>query len=249
METTTALHDDDIGLVGRMIRVFYAPSETFAAVGQRQTWADWVVPLLLVVIVGLAAAYAIRPIVIEFTTEQMEQQMVNNPDMSDEERERIASMKGTIETVQSVMVFVAPPFALALGLLIKGALLLGLTNAALGGEIRFIQTLAIAAYSGLIEIIRAAATVPLILSNKTLQIHTGLGLLLPEEMLQTFLGRYLAGIEIFTFWQVCLASIGIAIIADIPARKAFIGVLVLWLVWLVIQAAFGGLGAMFSPGG
>ncbi|NKB71802.1 MAG: hypothetical protein GKR89_32400 [Candidatus Latescibacteria bacterium] len=246
METTTALPDDDIGLIGRMIRVFYAPGETFAAVRQRQTWADWVIPLLVVMVVAMAAAYVIMPVVKEFTTQQMSEQFANNPDIKPEDLERIEKMQGTFQTIG---ILVATPAAVVFFTLLKSALLLILAKFFLGGEIRFNQTLAISAYAGLIEIVRSIVTTPLILSNKTLQIQTGLGLLLPEETLKTFLGRYLAAIELFTFWQVGIAAVGLTFIAGLPFRKAFVGVLVMWLLWLVVQAGLGGLGAMFNPGG
>ena len=46
----------DIGLVGRMVRVFYAPSETFEAVRRQSSWLDWFVPVLLVTLLSLVSA-------------------------------------------------------------------------------------------------------------------------------------------------------------------------------------------------
>ena len=42
---TTASNNDDVGLVGRMLRVFYAPAETFEAVQRDHSHLDWFVPV------------------------------------------------------------------------------------------------------------------------------------------------------------------------------------------------------------
>ena len=34
----------EMSVVGRMLRVFYAPSETFEAVSEQRSAADWLVP-------------------------------------------------------------------------------------------------------------------------------------------------------------------------------------------------------------
>ena len=53
------------GLIGRMIRVFYAPRETFEAVAASRTAIDWVAPAAVSAIVAFAAAVAIMPLAME----------------------------------------------------------------------------------------------------------------------------------------------------------------------------------------
>ena len=43
MEATPQTDAPEIGLVGRMTRVFYAPVETFASLARKQSTADWLV--------------------------------------------------------------------------------------------------------------------------------------------------------------------------------------------------------------
>ncbi|MEW6753431.1 MAG: hypothetical protein AB1505_20980 [Candidatus Latescibacterota bacterium] len=53
----------DLGLVGRMVRVVFAPGETFEAVRLRVGWPDWLIPTLLVVGVGVGALQLTMPAV------------------------------------------------------------------------------------------------------------------------------------------------------------------------------------------
>ena len=80
-------------------------------------------------------------------------------------------------------------------------------------------------------------------------VHTGLGIFLGEEMMQTFIGRVLACINIFTQWQAIVTTIGLAVVGQIATGKAISGVLILVAIAIVIGAAFGGIGETFNPGG
>ena len=67
------------------------------------------------------------------------------------------------------------------------------------------------------------------------------------------LAPLIAAVDLFVFWRVCLTAIGIAVIGNMPTRKAAIGVFALWIIMIFIQAGFGILGqkfgAGFNPGG
>ena len=60
----------EMSVVGRMLRVFYAPSETFEAVSEQRSAADWLVPTALVAAVVTVAALLVLPIVTEVGQEQ-----------------------------------------------------------------------------------------------------------------------------------------------------------------------------------
>ena len=63
MEATPQMDTEEIGLVGRMIRLFTAPSETFEAVSASHGKSDWLVPTLIMAIVSVVAFTFIGPIV------------------------------------------------------------------------------------------------------------------------------------------------------------------------------------------
>ena len=75
----------EMSVVARILRVFYAPSETFEAVSEQRSAADWLVPTALVAVVATIAALLVLPIVTEGGQEAMQQMK----DMPAEEREMV----------------------------------------------------------------------------------------------------------------------------------------------------------------
>lgn len=238
MEEIVEEEVQDIGLVGRMIRVFYVPSETFEAVRRQSSWLDWFVPVLLVALLSLLVAYIAMPIAMQMQAEQMQ----DRPEMSEEQLEM---MQG----VGKVAGLVAAPIGVFVVLFVIGAVLLLLTKAILGGDATYGQMLAVAGYASLIGIISMIVRVPLMLAKETAIIHMGPGVFVSEAMAKTFLGRLVAGIDLFGLWEVCVMGIGIAVIGHLSRKKAIGSMLVVWAVWILIKAGLGGLGAMFGQGG
>ena len=61
----------EMSIVGRMLRVFYAPSETFEAVSEQRSVADWLVPTALVAVVIFISTYLTIPVQLAEMTQQM----------------------------------------------------------------------------------------------------------------------------------------------------------------------------------
>jgi len=232
----------DIGLAGRMIRVFFAPSETFEAVRQRSGWLDWFAPVVLVVVVSLVAAQIAMPVIQRTSEEVLQEQFKNMPEA--QRQEMIGKMQG-ISQISTLVVI--PVGAFALLFIIAGVLLL-VSRYGLGGQVAYGQMLAVWGYSSLVGIAAAVVRTPLMLAKDTAMVHTGLGIFASEEMLKTFPGRLLAGVDLFLFWQICIAAIGLAVLSGSSTRKALVCLVILWGLWLVIQAGLGGLGSLFRGG-
>lgn len=233
MEATPQTDAPEIGLVGRMTRVFYAPGETFASLARKQSTADWLVPMIIGAILAIFIAQQIIPIA-----------MMASPEMRDmpaEQREMIEKMMGGEEG--AVMVgMVTAPISTFVTLFAAAALLLLLVKL-MGGEGTYSQMMAVYAYSSLIGILKAIVVTPLMVSKETMVIQTGLGILFSDELLQTFAGRFLSMFELFTVWQAIVASMGLAIVGKIAFGKALTGVFVVVIVLVAIDAAASGLSA------
>lgn len=232
----------DIGLVGRMIRVFTAPSETFEAVGQRCSWVDWFVPVVLVIVLVMVSMQITMPVLQQTQQEVLQERLKDMPEDQRQQAMAIAQTTGTIGMMVGVPVF---SFVV---LFIAGGVLLLVARYGLGGEVKYGQMLAVWGYSSLIGVIAVIVRTPLTLAKETALIHTGLGMFLSEEMLQTFFGRFLAGVDFFLLWQIIVASIGLATLSRASTGKPLVILLILWAVWLVIQAALGGMSGMMAGG-
>ena len=233
-----ATQSPQIGLIGRMIRVFHAPRETFEAAAASRTAIDWVAPAAVSAIVAFAAAVAIMPLAMEEGAKAFQEQM-QGQEFGDEQREMMEKMAGAGQTFGLVMA----PVGSFVVLFISALLLLGIARIA-GADVGYSGMLTVSAYSSLVQALKGIIVTPLMLSKNSMMVHTGLGLLLPAEMLDSFAGRFLAGIEIFMLWQVVIVAVGISALGKVDTRKALVPVVVLWLVWVLIAAALGGLQQM-----
>ena len=151
-----------MSVVGRMLRVFYAPSETFEAVAEQRGAADWLVPTIIVAVVVFITMYLTAPIQVAETRE-----MIQKTPLEGEEVVQIARVSGAIggSVTTFVMLFIIAAFYLLVGKL-------------LGGLLDYGQTLAIAAYTSLISGLQHIVTTPLVLANETMNVQTGLGIFL-----------------------------------------------------------------------
>lgn len=228
--------DQVIGLAGRMVRVFYAPGETFEAVGQRTTWLDWFIPTLLFLLVTAAAVQLTMPLILQAQSEVLQEQFKTLPE--EQRQQMLAQMQG----VTRISTAVAAPISVFVMLFVAGGVLLLVARYALEGKVRYGQMLAVWGYASLVGIIGLLVRTPLMLAKDTTDVHTGLGVFVPDEMLKTFPGRLLAGVEVFGFWQFCLIGIGLATLTGVSTRRGLVPVLLLWALWILIQASLGGLG-------
>ena len=186
---------------------------------------------------GLVAGMLALPEAMEAGSEMMQEE-----GMSEEQRAMMEQMKAAAPA----MTIVSVPIVSFLVLFLLGGVLLLLANPILGGEANYGQMLAVTAYASLVKVIQTIVTVPILLATGGLVVF-GPGLLLPEEMLTTFAGRLLSGVDIFTLWQVLLMAVGTGVMAGCSTRRALVPLLVLWAVWIVVQAGLGGLTGAMQP--
>jgi hypothetical protein len=217
----------EMSVVGRMLRVFYAPSETFEAVSEQRSAADWLVPTALVAAVVTVAALLVLPIVTEVGQEAMQLQG-----------------KGAAQ----MATLIATPITMFIYLLITAALFLVLGKL-LGGLLSYGQALAIMAYAGLVTLPQQGIATLLISAKKTPEVQMGLGLFLSEEALQSFGGRFLASIDPFLVWWTVIVGLGLSIVGNLDRNRAYIGAIVLSLIWIAGFAGFASLGATFTTKG
>ncbi len=224
----------EISVVGRILRVFYAPSETFEAVAEQRSVADWLVPTIIVAVAIFVSTYLTLPIYVAETMEQMKQQMP---------AEQRSEMEGTGEAMR-ISGLIAAPVMTFVWLFIGAAMYL-LIGKLLGGLLGYGHCLAIVAYTSLIAILQHVVKTSLVLANETMDVQIGLGMFLSEEARKSFGGALLVSIEPFVVWMVVVAGLGLSIVGQVERSRAYAGVVAITLLFLAIGAFFSTLG----PGG
>ena len=223
----------EMSVVGRILGVFYAPSETFEAVAEQRSAADWLVPTFIVAAVGFFSTYLTSPIYVAEAMEQIrEQTPAEQP-----------NVEGTGDAIRISGLIAAPVMAFVM--LFIGAAIYLLVGKLLGGLLGYGHCLALVAYTSLIAIIQHIVKTPLVLANETMNVQIGLGMFLSEEARQSFGGHLLSLIDPFVVWMVVIAGLGLSIVGQIERSRAYAGVAAITLLFLSIGAFFSTLG----PGG
>lgn len=223
----------EMSVVGRILRVFYAPSETFEAVAEQRSAADWLVPTFIVAAVGFFSTYLTSPIYVAEAMEQIrEQTPAEQP-----------NVEGTGDAIRISGLIAAPVMAFVM--LFIGAAIYLLVGKLLGGLLGYGHCLALVAYTSLIAIIQHIVKTPLVLANETMNVQIGLGMFLSEEARQSFGGHLLSLVDPFIVWMIVIAGLGLSIVGQIERSRAYAGVAAITLLFLSIGAFFSTLG----PGG
>jgi hypothetical protein len=223
----------EMSVVGRMLRVFYAPSETFEAVSEQRSAADWLLPTVIVAVVIFISTYLTSPI---YVAEMMEQIREQTPAEQ-------PSVEGTGDAIRISGLVAAPVMTFVM--LFIGAAIYLLVGKLLGGLLGYGQCLAIVAYTSLIAIIQHVVKTPLVLANETMNVQIGLGMFLSEEARKSFGGALLSSIDPLVVWMVVIAGLGLAIVGQVERSRAYAGVAAITLLFLAIGAFFSTL----NPGG
>ena len=212
----------EMSVVGRILRVFYAPSETFEAVAEQRSAADWLLPTALVAVVIFISTYLTSSI---YVTEALEQMPAGQP-----------SVEGTGDAIRISGLVAAPVMTFVM--LFIGAAIYLLVGKLLGGLLGYGHCLPIVAYTSLISIIQHIVRTPLALATGTMDVQIGLGMFLSEEARGTFGGHLLALIDPFIVWMVVVAGLGLSIVGQIERSRAYAGIAAITLIFLAIGAFF-----------
>ena len=155
MGTPTATSGN--GIVGRLIRIFYAPSEVYESMTRQHSATDWFVPTAIAALMGIVIAATTIPLAAHGGLEQMQEQMQNMPA---EQRE----MTESSQKIAQVGDMITAPLMTFLFLPVASALLL-LVGKMLSAEIRFGQTLPIYAYGSMIGTLKAIIVTPVMVAK------------------------------------------------------------------------------------
>ena len=234
-DTQEAQQTQEMGVVQRMVGVFFSPGETFASVNRLASHKDWLIPLLLLILVGQVTLQFTMPLIKEMSITQVRKQMEKNENLSEEQREKAVQ---NIEKFVGISTRATVPFAVIAFVLIGAAILLALSNLILGGEGTYKKILAVMSYSSLVGIPGAIVGVPLMLAKESVKVQVGFGLLVPGSMSDSFLFHFLNNLNFFYIWQCGLISIGLGAVAGIEVKKA-----AWWIFTLLVLLALG-LGAL-----
>jgi len=234
-----------LGEVGRITGVFLDPKKAFADIAARP---GWIVPIVLLVVVGLVFTYLFTTRVgwdryfhqIAETNSRMQQ-------MDAQARENAIQMQSKFAPIGGYVFSVVGTAIMAL---IVGGVIVLVSKMA-GASLKFKQAFAIGAWAMLPRFIAGilAIVVMFIKNPEDFNLQNPLAFNLgafmePPPNSGKFIYSLATSIDLFTIWSILLVAVGISVAArKVPFSKAVMLVVVPWLIWVL---AASGLAGMFG---
>ncbi len=242
----SAPSESAMSIWSRSVALFARPAEAWTGLERRGQWWFPLVLCMLVPVLGTGLTYqrALVPTILAQFDRQVESEQITQA-QADQMAEQMSGPIGMGMNLGSIVVGL-PLFTLAFALLpwLAAAFLLG-------RRFRYRDAFVVTAWAGLVSLPAQILTFALAWTSETMtNLHIGFGVFLPVEdppsKLMVGLGAFLdQGIGPFALWYLAVLALGTAALSGAPRRSV---ILVLGGVWLVVNALFSVVAAVFAPG-
>ena len=237
-----ALSQAEPGFFARCVALFTAPRNAFRA---PRGLTFWLIPLIVILAVTVVDSVLLG----DLYNEQIIETIESNRSFSDEQRTLILD---TLEAKNESGTTVSSILQTTVGAIVNEALaffLLGLfymfgVNFGLAGQARYLDVVGVLALSWMALVPRVLLTLPLKLSQGTLDIHTGPAALVSHQggWLPTILGFF----DLFDLFRLFLITVGLSVVGGVKTSRSVILVVAFWLLGCGFQIAwkmgpFGGM--------
>ncbi len=200
----------------RFWHVLWSPESALreAAEFPKQTW--WP-PLVWALVVGVAGvAVLLEPVLTPYTLDAMRRQGAAAEDLA---------------LVQRIMPVIAyGGMGVTVVLVVGVAAVAHLGARLLGGQGKWLATLAAVTQSQVVNGLEALVRVPMQLATRSMEVRLGPAALAPEGWVDTPAVKLLTAFDVFSLWKVGLVALGLAVAHRLPRRRAFAATFSIWLV-------------------
>lgn len=246
----TAASEAKKGVLARMAGVFVEPQATFEEIsnsaaephptepGKTANRSKWWVPFLVSVVISALTVAITYPMVIAPMQAEAIRASVLERGGTVEQAEQIIDQMGSVGMPLAV---VGAALVMAIFFFITVALI-HLLMRMMGGKGKFAHGLSVAAYAGLISALGAIVKLPIMISQKTMQVELGPTLLMPGLEPSDRLFRFLMSFDVFMIWWAVVMIVGMAVGYRVSRGKSAISVVTVWvlLALLALLAPTGG---------
>ncbi len=226
------------GLISRIMMLFSEPSKLFGTLTGKTAW---LIPLIIVGILGTAIYYQTRPIYAE-GMEASSMEMLQ----AFEERmpaDRYAQMVEDVtkqfdEARENKFLWYSPLISTGVPLLLwiiiaSVGMLSG--NFIFGGKAGFWTIVNVVAWAALIGFLGDIVRTIMMVLKDSMFVYTGLGLLTPVND-GSFLYYLFRQIDLFSVWRIIVTGIGLGIVYQMKPKKFVIVLLIIWIIFISLVA-------------
>jgi Yip1 domain len=231
--TSTGAATASMSLPARFIGIVTSPGDTFRAVVAHPRWLGMLALVTVMVAIGAAL-----PLTTEAGKEAALQTQVEfmegmGMQVSDQAYEQMRRRQAFAPYTTAGGVLVGAP---VVELFFAGILFV-VFNVAMGGGASFKQVFAILVHSSVISALQQLFTGPLNYFRGAVTSATNLAVLLPMVDSKSFLGRVLAGTDLFLIWRLLVLAIGLAVLYKRRTQPIAITLLAIYAVIVLGFAA------------
>lgn len=217
-------------LLARIGLVFFSPAELFDRLKERPVWLD---ALLLLVALAVLGNLLLPE---EILRQMAERQLPPDADP--------AQLEGSLRLLRIGSVVGALIFTPLWAVIVAGFLLV-VYNVFLAGEATFRQLLSVTVHALFALTLGGLLTLGLMVASGEIGAALALHLLVPGLETETWLYRFLHGLNVFGLWTAVL--LGIAVSRIYPARSAGSGVALLLVTYVFLKAISAFIPALAGP--
>ena len=157
-------------------------------------------------------------------------------ELKDKSIEQIENMSPGAYYTQTI---IGSTFGILIVYGLGAAFFLFVGNFVLGGKASYKQMFALFTWANMVSIVELLVKMVLILQKNSAEVYTSLALFMDPSKSKTFLFQLLNAVDIFAIWKVILWSIGFGIIYRFSAKKSYITVITMYVLYVLISIGIG----------
>jgi len=233
-EMNDSVQKEELSTISKVFKVFYEPSAVFRTLTRK---IDWLVPLLIIAVIGGVMYYITMPVTSRGMKESVTKNVEKYKEMMPEEQyneilNRIDEQFEEPYKWYSPLITTAFPFVI---FLIISAISIVIGNFLFGGKSNFWIIMNVVGYAALIGLLGEIVNGVMMLAKDSVHVYTGLGLLKSDD--GSFLFYLFRQIDVFTIWRIVATAIGLGVIYNMKPKKFAYVLFPVWLIFIALIAA------------
>lgn len=216
----------------RFVNVFLKPSTSFQSIKEKMTWKQTIIPIIILILVSVVTYNLLLPVTIPEAEKR-----INKVERLEEEQ-KTKQIEKTTKRMNGPIPYIGIIVSQPIIILLIGAVFLFMGNIIGGGKTEFLKMVGVALYIQMLDIVASIVKIPLMLSQKTVDVQTSLALLFPEVDKSNVLYNIATQFDIFKIWKIILWIIAFEIIYKYSAKKSSYLVIPIWVIVAAISVFF-----------
>lgn len=249
-------------LLQRIVDLFFMPSRAFQGMNEGTSYKDWLYPLIIVTLGIAVLPLFYRDISFMEADQRMartEQNIANNPDLSEEQRllidERMEDARAKIDdsrnnplAFRNLWGYILIPVMLFISAAFFSAILLLIGNFGMGGNVKFFTVFSMVMLTYLISgsgffmnMISGVGTLELLVKTPLIVMRGSTDILLSPglffENIDSFLKQFINQLDLFRIWGMVVMGFGFAKLYNKSTASGIVAVALPWLTLVSVAAA------------